>query len=61
LLAGAVGRVEGEVARRKLVEADAAVDAGEMLGEHDVLGNVVDEIDRSHSLGQLERGLERVL
>ena len=35
--AGAVGRVEGEVARGGLLEADAAVGAGEMLGEGDAL------------------------
>ena len=58
--ARSVGGVEREVSWRELVETDPAVDAGEVLGEHDVLGDVVDEVDCSHSLGQLERGFERV-
>ncbi len=35
--AGPVGRVEGEVARRRLLEADAAMGAGQVLGERDGL------------------------
>ena len=45
--AGAVGRVEGEVPRRELAEADPAVAAGHLLGElHHLVGVEEEELDR---------------
>ncbi len=66
--AGPVGRVEGEAARGGLLEADAAVGAGQVLGEGDglVLGALAPLARAVHDehLGraprQLERGLDRL-
>ena len=66
-LARAVRRVEGEVARRELVEREAAVVAREVLGERERLGGVAvadvsarDDLHLRDALGEAERGLERV-
>ena len=59
--AGPIGRVEREVSRRQLVEADVVEGASEVLAEHDVLGGIVDEIDCRDSVGQLQRSLDRVV
>ena len=57
--AGPVGRVEGEVARGELGEADAAVGAGHLLGIlHQFVA--VDEEEGDQTLGQLEGGLHRL-
>ena len=63
--AGAVGRVEREVAGRGLLEADAAVGAGQVLGEGDGLvalaavGPVHDQ-HLGRPAGELERRLDRL-
>ncbi len=56
--AGAVRAVEAEGARRDLAQADAAVDAGEVLGEEQLLA--VDDGDQHHAGAQLEGRLDRV-
>ncbi len=59
--AGPVRGVEGEVARRQLVVADAAVRARERLRERlEVLAVVRLHRDGGDALGKLERGLHRV-
>ncbi len=57
-----VGRVEREVARRQLLEREAAVSARERLREVlELLAPVVClDRDRRDALGELERGLDRV-
>ena len=56
---GAVGRVEGEVARRELAETDAAVTARHLLRElHHLFGLEEEELD--DPLGELERRLHRL-
>ena len=64
-LARAVRRVEREVARRELVERDAAVRAREVLREHQRLeiGRIVvprHDLDLGDAFGQAQRGLQRV-
>ena len=73
-IAGAVGRVEREVARRQLLEAAVAVGADEVLGERERLGvgqllelvlrgagaRAGDDLDLGHAVGELEGGLEGV-
>ena len=67
-LARAVGRVEREVARRELVERQAAVRAREVLRERERLAVLVvlvlavprDDLDLGDTLGEAQRGLERV-
>ncbi len=63
--AGPVGGVEGEVARGGLLEADAAVGAGQVLGEGDGLvglgvGPPVHDQDFGRAAGQLQGGLDRL-
>ncbi len=60
--AGAIGRVEREVPRGRVLEAQPAVGAGQVLAEGDglLLGAVgVDHHDLGHALGQRQRRLER--
>ena len=59
-LARAVRVVEAERAGLHLAEADVAVDAGELLGEEQVVA--VHDVDEHRSAGELslERGLDRV-
>ena len=62
---GTVGRVEGEAARLGLVEADAAVGAGQVLGERDGfvgrgVARPVHDQDLGGAPGQLERRLDRL-
>ena len=67
-LAGAVRRVEREVARRELLERQAAVRAGQMLREREHLPVLVvlllallrDDLDLGDALGEAQGGLERV-
>ena len=71
-LAGAVGRVEGEVARGQLLEGAVAVGAGQVLGEGegvvglavvgaaDRLAVALHELHLGHAVGQAEGRLERV-
>jgi hypothetical protein len=60
VLARAVGRVEGEVPRSKLVERQPTVDAREVLREQNVFGRIVDEVDGRNALRQLQGSLHRV-
>ncbi len=64
-LAGAVGRVEREVAGRQVLERHAARGAGEVLAEGErVLGLGIavagHDLDLGHALGERQGGLERV-
>ena len=71
-LAGAVGRVEREVARRQLLEGAVPVGAGEVLGEGervvglavlgaaDALAVAPDELHLGHAVGQPQGRLEGV-
>ena len=56
--AGAVGVVEREHARRDFGQADAAVDAGEILAEHQELA--VDDLHVGDALAEFQRRLEGV-
>ena len=59
--AGTVGRVEREVAGRRVLEADAAVRTSQVLAEGDgfLFGAVgIDDHDLGHALGQRQRRLQ---
>ena len=64
--AGAIGRVEGEVARRRLLEAAPVDRAHEVLAEREdvVVGGCLalpaDDLQLGDPVGQLERRLQRV-
>ena len=53
-----MGVVEAEGAGLHLSEADVAVDAGELLGEEQVI--TVEDVHEHRSAGELEGGLDRV-
>ena len=56
--AGAVGVVEGEHARGELLQADAAVRAGVVLGEEHLLA--VDDVQHDQPAGDLHGRLQRI-